>query len=40
MKLVVDIFIETLQTKREWHDIIKDLKEKTLQLKIPQTIII
>ena len=36
MKLLVDISIETLQTRREWHDIIKDLKEKISQLKYPK----
>ena len=29
-----DFLTETLQARREWHDIFKVLKEKTLQLRI------
>ena len=34
IRITVDLSIETLQTRREWQDIIKVIKEKNLQPKL------
>ena len=31
IRIAVDLSIETLQARREWHDILKVMKEKNLQ---------
>jgi len=34
IKITVDLSIETLQTRREWQDILKVMKEKNLQPRL------
>ena len=36
IRIIADLSIETLQTRREWQDILKVMKEKpTIQITIP-----
>ena len=34
IRIAVDLSIETLQARREWHDILKVMKEKNLQPRL------
>ena len=37
IRIIVDLLIETLQARKEWHDILKVMKEKNLQPRLSFT---
>ena len=35
IRITADLSLETLQARREWQDIVKVMKQKNLQLRLP-----